>query len=77
MQITEKLNNIYADPTTYFGRKVASSPCFRATDLIISRAYISLSAARVHNTYFKAISNCPFPDSACSCYIFYYGKMKV
>lgn len=61
---------IYVDVLTYFGRNVASSPCFRATDLIVSRAYISLSAARVHKVYFKAISNWPFPASACNWHFF-------
>jgi hypothetical protein len=63
----------YVHPLTYFGRNVAINLCFRATDLIISRAYIRLSAARVHSTYFKATSNCPFPASSCSFYFILFG----
>lgn len=58
---------MWAHCATYFGTKVASNPCFLATALMTSRAKIKLSAALKQSVYFRAISNWPFPASACSC----------
>lgn len=61
------LQVMWAYCATYFGTKVASNPCFLATALMTSRAKIKLSAALKQSVYLRAISNWPFPASACNC----------